>query len=210
MAVDVTGETEPLHQHHHTGRTWLDVILGVSAVVISTVSLFLAVQHGKVMEKMVEASTWAYVQVGISTYIADQGKYSLHPHRFLDNKGVGPAKIESLEVFYLDVAQPSDQDLVRTLLHSTDKSRHFSFFHSDIVGGVLAAKEAVNFVDLGNDLYTPEEYETIRQELPKLNFRACYCSVFDECSIFDSREPMRSRQLPMKSCPVPAVPFQRP
>jgi hypothetical protein len=49
------------HQHHRTGHRWLDITLAVSAVFISLMSLFLAIQHGRVMERMVEASTWAFV-----------------------------------------------------------------------------------------------------------------------------------------------------
>jgi hypothetical protein len=214
MAVDSGGGVVDVehHHHHHTGQKWLDVVLAVSAILISVISLFLAVQHGRVMERMIEASTWAYVDADISALSVDpsQTKYTLHPRLVIRNKGVGPAKIESLEVFYQGIAQPGDQALTKALLHSTDDKRHFRLFSGDIVGGVLAAKEELNFVDFGTDLYTPEEYETVRQAMPKLSFRVCYCSVLDQCSVFDTREPMRRRQISVKDCPVPAISFQRP
>jgi hypothetical protein len=214
MAVEAGGGGVDVehHHHHHTGHKWLDVVLAVSAVLISMISLFLAIQHGRVMEKMVEADTWAYVVAGITAVSVDQDltKYTLHPRLTIRNKGVGPAKIDSLEVFYQGTAQPGEQALIRALLRSTDEKRHFRFYESDIVGEVLAAKEELSFVDFGTDLYTPEEYQTIREAMRKLDFRVCYCSVLDECAIFDSREPMRRRQLPVKSCPVPAVSLQHP
>jgi hypothetical protein len=40
----------PEIEHHHTGRPWLDVPLGVSAVSISFISLFLAIANGRAME----------------------------------------------------------------------------------------------------------------------------------------------------------------
>jgi hypothetical protein len=211
MAVDVTGEVEPPH-HHHTGRGWLDAVLAVTAVLISVTSLFLAIQHGRVMERMIEADTWAYVDAGVTNLSVDQDqtKYTLHPRLIIRNKGVGPAKVESLEVFYEGVSQPSQQALIKALLRSTDDKRHFALYQSDIVGDVLAAKEELNFIDFGTDLYTPEEYDTIRHAIAKLHFRVCYCSVLNECSMFDSREPMRRRQLPIKECPVPAVALQQP
>jgi hypothetical protein len=33
------------HHHHHTGNRWLDIVIAVSAVIISLISLFLAIQH---------------------------------------------------------------------------------------------------------------------------------------------------------------------
>lgn len=102
-------ETEH-HHHHHTGRKWLDVTLGVSAVFISLMSLFLAIQHGRVMEKMVQATTWPYVMVRFSTSNPDG---SPHVRLLVANKGVGPAKVESLEVFYRDTAQPGGEALLQ-------------------------------------------------------------------------------------------------
>jgi hypothetical protein len=56
--------------------------LGVSAVFISLMSLFLGIQHGRVMEKMVEANTWAFVTVGVST-----AEYDHTPHVRDDHHG---------------------------------------------------------------------------------------------------------------------------
>jgi hypothetical protein len=42
VVADMGPEVEH-HDHHHTGRWWLDVVLAVSAVVISLISLFLAI-----------------------------------------------------------------------------------------------------------------------------------------------------------------------
>jgi hypothetical protein len=47
------------HSHHHrTGRPWLDVLLGVSAVSISFISLFLAIANGRAMERLVQSNSW--------------------------------------------------------------------------------------------------------------------------------------------------------
>jgi hypothetical protein len=63
-------EIEQPH-HHHTGRSWLDLILGVSAVTISFVSLFFAIHNGNAMERLVEANSWPSVQVTFSTLNSD-------------------------------------------------------------------------------------------------------------------------------------------
>ena len=41
------------HHHHHTGRPGVDLLLGVAAVAISFISLFLAIANGRAMERLV-------------------------------------------------------------------------------------------------------------------------------------------------------------
>jgi hypothetical protein len=195
-------ETEH-HHHHHTGRKWLDVTLGVSAVFISLMSLFLAIQHGRVMEKMVAASTWPYVMVRFST---SNPNGSPHVRLEVSNKGVGPAKVESLEVFYHDVAQPGGEALLQAILKPADK-HHLAYLQSDVVNSVMAANDNVDIVDLDAANFTPEETQTLRAAMPELAFRVCYCSVFDECSVLDTRKELRPE--PVEACTFPEIPFQK-
>jgi hypothetical protein len=195
-------ETEH-HHHHHTGHKWLDVTLAVSAVFISLMSLFLAIQHGRVMEKMVEANTWPFVMVYVSTSNLDATPHvSIH----VANKGIGPAKIESLEVFDSGVPQGGTQPLLRTMLKATDPSRHIPVIRSDVVDEVLAARDDFSIVDLDARNFTAQETELLQAGVAKLTFRVCYCSVFDECSVLDTgKSPIRP--VSIKACPVPEIPF---
>ena len=195
-------ETEH-HHHHHTGHRWLDMTLGVSAVFISLMSLFLAIQHGRVMEKMVEATTWPYVMVRFSTSNPDG---SPHVRLEVSNKGVGPAKVESLEVFYHDAAQPGGEALLQAILRPADK-RHLPFLQADVVNSVMAANDVVDIVDLDAAKFAPEETQALRAAMPELSFRVCYCSVFDECSVLDTRKELRPE--PVNACTFPDIPFQR-
>ena len=202
MAVVDPG-SETGHHPHHTGHRWLDITLAVSAAVVSLVSLFLALQHGRVMEKMVEASTWPYVFVGFSTHNADG---TPHPTLWITNKGVGPAKIESVEVFYQGKALGDPHELLRTILAPADPARRFGVLQSDIIDSVLSAKEVVNLIDLNAKDYSTDEYAKIREAFDKLTFRTCYCSVFDECSVLDTRKALRP--VAVKACTVPDRMFE--
>ena len=207
MSVEMTPTPAPeveQHHHHHTGRGWLDVTLGVSAVFISLMSLFLAIQHGRVMERMVEASTWAFVTVNFSN--ADLTTFSNHTRLTVMNKGVGAAKVEDLEVFYKGVAQPGPRALMAAVLGPDAKDIH-GYIKSDVQGVVLSAKEEVNFLDFNVNSYSPEQYTTLTQAMSTLQFRACYCSVLDECAVFDSRKDSRQPEA-VKACPVPETPFE--
>lgn len=199
--VDPGSETG--HHPHHTGHRWLDIMLAVSAVVISVMSLFLTLQHGRVMERMVEATTWPYVIAGTSTHNPDG---TPHPTLWIANKGVAPAKIQSIEVFYRGKALADPQALLKTALTPADPARHFRALTSDILDSVLSAREVVNLMDLDGKDYSPDEQAKLGETFDKLTFRICYCSVFDECSVLDTRKALRPFAL--KACTVPDRMFE--
>ena len=191
------------HQHHQTGHRWLDITLAISAVFISLISLLLALQHGRAMEKMVEMSSWPYVSIDYSTMTRDaRPRISME----ILNSGVGPAMVESVEVFYRDVPQPNPKALIRAMLKVTDPARSMDVLQSDVIDTVLSARESRVLFDVLLDRFTPEEYQTLRREAVELNWQVCYCSVFEECSVLDGRKAA-PRPERVKACPVPKVMF---
>lgn len=205
MAAEMGGGGGPEieHHHRHTGHKWLDIVLGVSAVAISLMSLFLAIQHGRVMERMLQANTWPFVMVGYSTGNPDG---TPHVTMWLTNKGVGPARIDSVELFYQNVPRSDPEALLRAILKPSDPARHFPVIQSDVIDSVLSPKDWMNFVDLDPKKYDFTEYSQIQSAVRNAQFRICYCSVFEECAVLDTREsPVRP--VPVKTCPVPRTPF---
>jgi hypothetical protein len=195
-------QPEVEHLHHHTGRPWWDLILGVCAVSISLVSIFLAIQNGKAMERLVQTNSWPFIRTTYSTSNLDGT-----PHNHLDiaNKGVGPASVESLEVLLDGRPMNSARALLNAILNRTTVAPRPRILESSVVHDVLTAKEQVSFVDFNREDFSTEDYAAIKSALPKLEFRVCYCSVFDECWIADSN---KERPAKVKTCPVPAIPFQ--
>lgn len=196
--------SEAGHHHHHTGHRWLDITLAISAIAISLVSLFLALQHGRVMERMVEATTWPYVMVDFSTANPDG---TPHVTLRIMNKGVGPARVASLEVFYQDAPVEDAQTLLRAILRSPDATRRWPLLRSDVIDSVLASNETVNVVDLDAENFSSEEYTRVGAAFGELKFRTCYCSVFDDCWLLDTRKV--PRPVDVKSCGVPERMFKR-
>jgi len=192
------------HHHHHTGHRWLDVTLGVSAIFISLMSLLLALQHGRAMEKMVEVSSWPYVLLAFSNVKAD-GSPRIYGE--LVNNGVGPAKISSVEIFYDGIAQTEPKALLRAMLKITDPNRDIRVLQSDSIGTVLPARGSSVVFDVMLGSFTPDEYQVLRQEMSKVDFRVCYCSVFDECSLVDSHKGGNPEHVKVKACPVPKTMF---
>lgn len=190
------------HHHHQTGHRWLDITLACSAVFISLMSLLLALQHGKAMEKMVEVSSWPYVGMATSN-VSDDG--TLNFRLVILNKGVGPAKIDSIEVFYRGEAQQDPDHLVAAML-KLPYPLPFGVTNSDVLNSVLSAREQEFLFQIPQDRVTPEQFKTLSHEAGNLDYRVCYCSVFDECSLWDSR--MAAKTTPSgKACPVPKTMF---
>lgn len=184
------------HHHHHTGRPWLDLLLGISAVAISFISLFLAIANGRAMERLVQSNSWPFVQVGSSNVDADG---SPHVRFDISNKGVGPAHIETLQATYNGAPVNKPRALLDSLLGRVTVPSHPRIILSSVVHGVLAAKEHVTFFDVKPEDLSAADYAAIDAGLRKLEFLACYCSVFDECWIVDTRKTEHSK---VKQCPA--------
>ncbi len=168
-----------IHAHRHKPmRHWIDMVLGGSAVLISLVSVFIAIEDGQAMKRLVQSNSWPFVEVGYSTLAPDG---SPHFRMRLDNKGVGPAKIETLEVFYKGKPVTGPRDLLTAMIGPDGRNPAHKVFVSDIVGSVLSSREALDFLDAQPQTFTPEQNAAMRALAPHVNTRVCYCSVFDEC-----------------------------
>ena len=191
-----TPEVEHPHHHHRTGRPWLDMLLGVSAVAISFISLFLAIANGRAMERLVEANSWPSVQTTFSTRNVDG---TPHVHLDIANKGVGPARIETLEVSYNGAHMQGPRAMLNAMLNRTTTPPHPRMQTSGVVNTVLAAKEQLTFIDFKPEEFSSEDYAAISGGVEKLEFLVCYCSVFDECWMADTskRRPSKVRECPV-------------
>jgi hypothetical protein len=92
-----------------TGRGHFDVIVSLTAIFISTVSLYVAIQHGKTERDLVAANVWPFPRAILSNGYGNRGSIAIG----VSNGGVGPAKISSFELFYRGRPVSSGLDLLR-------------------------------------------------------------------------------------------------
>src|SRR5438309_12074359 len=92
-----------------TGRFGFDAIVSIAAIFISAVSLYVAIQHGKIERDLVAANVWPFPRAILSNGYDDKGSIAIG----VSNGGVGPAKIRSFELFYRRRPARSGLDLVR-------------------------------------------------------------------------------------------------
>ncbi|HEY3812115.1 MAG TPA: hypothetical protein VGL66_02735 [Caulobacteraceae bacterium] len=223
-------EVEPPHMHHshHGAGRHLDWILPICALFVSVVSLVLALIHGQAMERMADANTrlvhansWPLLQYTTSNLDDDNPRITLG----VTNSGVGPAKLESFEVFWdgrparnardflalccgLQPGQiPAIGDARGTTAEQIAKMKASSkngISSSQMAPLVLQAHQGQYYVGLPLNDQTAPVFQSLNGARFHVTMRACYCSVFDECWLSDLRtlHPQRTDR-----CPVPKVPF---
>jgi hypothetical protein len=176
------------HRHHKTGHSLFDFILGGTAVFLSMVSVFIAVHHGQTMEKLVAANSWPNLSYGTGNQTGDGRDVITFTIR---NTGVGPARIDTFELFYKDKPMADLHDL-SVACCAQAHGRHY-FATDSILDEVIPARESISFLSLPRDKNVPEIWDLLNQERFNVRVRACYCSVFDECWVMDSaqRRPER-------------------
>lgn len=194
-------EPEAHHHHHHTGTRWLDLVLGLSAMVVSVVSLFVAIHHGQTMEKMVEADTWPYVDFGRSTATPDNKPAAV---LILTNNGVGPARIETFEVRYK--GKPVTDKLAFIKSASGDENLANYALTSTVTDRVISAGSKIDLLTITPPDAGSPAFTQYRQSLGEVSATVCYCSALDACFVRDSEKPKPD---PVKTCPVEKYPYER-
>lgn len=181
--MDVDVET---HAHHHkTGHSIVDLSVALSALVLSIVSVAIAIHHGHTMEKLVAANSWPSIEIATSN-ADDQGQKDLR--LVVSNVGIGPARIEKFIVRYDGEPVADARDLLRHCCATADlpAERQPLLVTSAVLGRVLPAREKINVLHFRYDDANADIWNRLDAARSHLSMQVCYCSVFDECWIGDS------------------------
>jgi hypothetical protein len=169
-----------------TGHRWVDFTIAGSALLISVVSLFVAVRHGQTMDQMaaanarlVQANSWPF----LGAHLARSAKAV---EIGFNNKGVGPAKIAWIEVLYQGAPVRTRSELLSRCC-GFDPNKPIDYKYSVMTNQVLRAGEGDELLIVENGPQSQAVFDPLSRNLLKIGLRACYCSVFDECFIGDGR-----------------------
>jgi len=196
-----TGPDE-IHAHpRHTGTRWFDLVLALSAIFISAVSLAVAIEHGRTERDLVAANSWPFLRALYSN------EYNGDVALGVSNGGVGPAKLDSFQLLYKGQVVASNLDLLRRCCglgpttEDVDRQVRNRARYSIVDRTVLRAGEVQEVFGVRRDT---EIGQRLAAAFPDVAFRACYCSILDECWISTLRD---IRVTPVKSCPEPQQRF---
>lgn len=207
---------EQPHQHHaHTGHRWLDITLALSAMFVSVISLVVAIEHGRTMERMAEANTrmveansWPFVAFG--THNVDENG-NANVRLVLTNQGIGPARIQTFEMWYAGQPIASPKGLIHACCQTNPAEVAQWQYPKTIPSlglaapSILRAGDHSDFFSVPQSKNNPDFWEKFHVERDKIKVRICYCSVFDECWSGSGQTTEAER---VSSCPAPAVPFR--
>jgi hypothetical protein len=199
-------EQPELPSRQKTSHHWLDRVGTIAAIVVSVVSLYIAIQNSQTEHQLVSSSAWPFIGA-IESNDYNQGREVAIG---VINEGVGPAKLRTYEVFYDGAPVRSALDLLRHccgLGPTTDDIRRqlphgYNFSIADET--VMRAGDNNIILSVPRVPEAPGVAEQLNAHLGHISFRACYCSILDECWITDLQH---TQVTPIHECAAPAHPY---
>jgi hypothetical protein len=164
-----------------------DRIMAVSAVVVALASLVVAVYEARTNREYQKVSVWPYVTQS-NAWVPGE-PYS----RTLSNLGVGPALVKSFQVSVDGGPRRDWAEVSRAL---TGRPAPELVYYSVRAGSVLLPDKPVPLVKIPPGEAAQRFWE--QAQTTRLSIRLCYCSLYDDCWVSDTRTDQPS---PVGSCP---------
>jgi hypothetical protein len=186
-----------------TGHQWVDLIVAFSAIAISVISLFIAVDNGRTERKLVAASSWPFLVFDKSLNGGLEAG-SRVVGLGIENGGVGPARVQSA-VVRLDGRIVRSREEILSICcgmpEATDPDGQVKvgLVTENPIVGVLAAKDSVTFLAMRERPGNAALWNAFRA-LRGLTFQVCYCSVLDDCWLTDLKST--TTPTPVMACPA--------
>jgi hypothetical protein len=181
------------------GGRGLDIVLGGSAILISVISLIVAIHQGQIMDKMAQADTWPYLDF-VASNLDDAGHENVS--LAILNSGVGPAKIESIEITYDGAPLRDGGDLLRRCCVPRGVAVHYRA--ATVADRVLPPKEPLVLFEARPETMTPDQRAALDAARARIQARICYCSALDRCWV---RDTTRRKAEDIAACPIPKVAY---
>jgi hypothetical protein len=166
----------------------------VPAFVISIALAYATYVQADATRKIQQSETWPYVSYGTSD-ITDEGVDEIS--FTLGNDGVGPARLKQLEFVYDGKPMATPRSFLQQCCG--DPASNPTPFMSSNFETVLRPGENIRFIRLVKKPDNAVLWDRLEVERWKVAVRACYCSIFDDCWVLDSRKP---DPVPVKACPA--------
>lgn len=186
MSLDLPEIPEPPRPKRKVRESnlhWLELTLGVSALIVSFVSIAIALHHGQIMERLVTANSYPYLEGGTSN-ASFEGERRLSVD--LVNRGAGPAHQQSLRITIGEHPVRSLEELFAHVFGESEAER------ANEVLEPLVNNQETRFVRPGEERYVflirrtdanAEYWDRLNAayEREGMTVEFCYCSVFGEC-----------------------------
>ncbi|NNG25633.1 hypothetical protein [Telluria aromaticivorans] len=202
-------ESHPHHHPHGTGVRWLDISLAIAAAIVSLVSLWLGLHSAHSMEKLVAANSYPYLElmrsISSAAPASETGLFRKRVEFEMANNGIGPARIEWVELTYKDKPVANLHALLSACCGPAQEFNIPMNARGNVSSALVRPGGSLVMFTANQTAVSNPIFDALHRSTGDIKFSACYCSVFDECYIRkeDGRKPQ-----PVEQCTPPAVPFQ--
>jgi len=189
-----------------TGHRTVDFIIAGSAILISCVSLFIAIQQSRTMERTLAASSWPLLQFS-SGNTDDSGRLSIN--MAIENEGVGPAIVRRIRMVYGGREYENPYVLLRDccgyVVTNADPTKMGSgtALTQPVEGKVIKGGDKITFFKMDLTPGNSEPWRKLDAARFKIRFDTCYCSVLGDCWQSDLRSLDQAK---IDQCPMPDKP----
>ncbi len=152
-----------------------EMLVGISAVVIGVCALGVSLYETKLMREQQRAAVLPMLELARSHYTVYEGdasEWKLFLHA--ENVGIGPARVRDFTVTVDGQPHPTWGSAMQALVGSDVP---VEYGHSSINGRTIPAEKLIRMFELSNTELTGK----ILENFDRLDYEACFCSVFDEC-----------------------------
>ncbi len=167
--------------------------LAVVGFLVGLIALYAALNEADAVRKQQQASVWPYLDLAVSNNNVIDNEFTTIA---VANKGIGPARIRSVEVQF-DDAPVSDWWALLGAVGGGDGAS-ILISNADINGKVLSAGDEVEMMRLDKTALPVKggearDYSEVLASLRgaisegRIRMNICYCSVFDDCWVFDTK-----------------------
>lgn len=187
---------------HRTRLPVIDLIIGLSAIIISVASLWVALRADRTQEQLLQASVWPYIEYFSSDATGNGDKRLAF---VLRNAGVGPALVRTFAVEYNGHPYSSLRELLAACCQVSAKRHHHGILSSTVRDSVIMAHDDMPFIEVLPGQTDPHVYASVGAGRFHIGIQICYCSVLGDCWFFDSKRDEQPN--PVRKCPPLKVPY---
>jgi len=171
--------------------TFGQTVLSVAGVLIAIAALYAALIESTAVRQQTAATVWPFVQLSIADY--DTGDTAGFTMSFT-NAGVGPAKIRAVRLII-------DGEPIRNWTHAVTQvggNVTDPLGRAFVSNRVLSPGETVEMLSTSEPSLARQFQAAITD--PENSLTYCYCSIFDECWLSDSRRDVQNPES-VEVCP---------
>ncbi len=168
----------------------LNFIIAVCAILISAASFYATYLQADAANKQVKAMTLPMIQYGHGNALGDDERVI---NFSLKNAGVGPALLRSIEFSYQGKTYENIFQILHDCCAAVTKKYYTKekqaandlpqFITSPLRNNIIAGQDSHVFLKFKYAEQTKELWHLLNDIRFDFGFRACYCSMLDECYV---------------------------